>query len=71
MGRGTYSPPGDQDDPRVCGARRRHWGSVLVPPLPATFVILNTRTGKYHSGGEYGETDCGRDATGDDWLWPL
>lgn len=21
--------------------------------------------------GEYGHTDCGHDATGDDWWWPL
>lgn len=34
-------------------------------------MILNVRTGKYHSGGEYGVTDCGRDATGDDWAWPF
>lgn len=66
----TYDPPTDQADPRVCGTCRRHWGSVLVPPRAGHFVILNSRTGKYHSGGEYGMTDCGKDATTDEWLWP-
>jgi hypothetical protein len=35
------------------------------------FGIANTQTGKYHSGGDYGMTDCGVDATGDRYLWPL
>lgn len=66
----TYSPPTDQHAPNVCGTCRRHWGSVLLSPPDAYFVIFNSRTNKYHSGGEYGMTDCGRDATGDEWLWP-
>jgi hypothetical protein len=42
-----------------------------MPPRPGYFAILNTRTGKYHSGGAWGVTDCGRNATNDEWVWPL
>lgn len=67
----VYRPPSRADDPSVCGRCRRHWGSSLVEPPAHYFVIGNTRTGKYHSGGDYGMTDCGQDATADHWMWPL
>ena len=28
-------------------------------------------TGIAHHGNEYGETECGIDATGPNWWWPL
>jgi hypothetical protein len=58
----AYDPPRRHDDPRVCWVCSRHWS----PWYP----IMNLRSGKYHSGGEYGVTDCGKDATGDAWVWP-
>lgn len=60
-----YDPPHDADDDRVCGNCRRAYRDALW------FPIFNSETGVYHSGGEYGITDCGRDATGDRYLWPL
>jgi hypothetical protein len=66
----VYDPPTSQDDECVCGRCRRAWGSRLVPPRDGHFSILNKRSGKYQSGGEWGVTDCGLDATGADWAWP-
>lgn len=61
----VYDPPVGVDDERVC--RRCARAAFRVPWFP----ILNARTGRYHSGGEDGLTDCGLDATGPHWLWPL
>ena len=66
----VYDPPTEQDDPRVCGGCKRAWGSVLVSH-PGGYTIVNLRTGKYHSGRDYGMTDCGIDATGEAFLWPV
>jgi len=33
------------------------------------FAILNTKTGLWHSGGEWGVTDCGKDVSRDHWRW--
>lgn len=61
----VYRPPTVPSDPRVCGnCRETHEDAVWFP-------IKNERTGKYHSGGDYGMTDCGVDATEDNWLWPI
>lgn len=67
----VYSPPDSQDDPRVCGRCRRSWGSRLVTPRSGHFAIFNWLTGKYHSGGDGGDTSCGLHATGGEWLWPI
>jgi hypothetical protein len=67
----AYDPPRDQRDSRICGRCRRAWGSILVDPPEVYFPIQNARTDKYHSGGDFGKTDCGLDATGDEWRWPL
>jgi hypothetical protein len=34
------------------------------------YVVVSP-TGIAHQGAEYGETLCGKDATGDKWWWPL
>lgn len=62
-----YEPPTSHEHPSVCGNCVAAWGISIMP----MFSLLNTRTGKYHSGGDYGTTDCNVDATGDHWLWPL
>ena len=61
-------PPIDIHDKRICRSCRDFWGGI---PFARDFPVLNTNTGKYHSGNEYGKTDCGKDATRDNWLWPL
>jgi hypothetical protein len=61
-----YDPPTRWDDPRVCAICAKRVGSWVT-----RFPLKNERTGKYHSGGEWGDTDCGRDATADHYLWPL
>ena len=33
-------------------------------------VIVSPR-GMAHFGADYGRTECGKDATGDKWWWPL
>lgn len=63
-----YDPPESSDDPRVC---RKCAVLRRAPGEAEWWPIQNTRTGRYHSGGEFGLTDCGVDATGDGWLWPL
>lgn len=61
----SYDPPTLASDPRVCSnCRDTHEDAIWFP-------IMNTRSGVYHSGGSYGMTDCGVDATADHWLWPL
>jgi hypothetical protein len=64
-----YEPPRSWDDPRVCQRCVRTEGSYHGPPT--AYVILNARTGKYHASAGYGMTDCGIDATGDEFLWPI
>jgi len=64
-----FDPPKSWDDPRVCKNCVRTNGSYHGPPT--VYTILNTRTGKYHSGRGYGETDCGLDATTEEYLWPI
>lgn len=59
--------PKDYDDPRVCQLCVRTNGSYR--PSHA-YTILNSRTGKYHSGN-YGRTECGQDATKDWFVWPI
>jgi hypothetical protein len=60
-----YAPATVASDRRVCRVcAAKHEVAIWFP-------ICNTRTGKYHSGGEWGVTDCGHDATSDHWLWPL
>ena len=50
---------------KVCGTfSARLYGSKGDP-----FLILNTKTGTWHSGGDWGVTDCGKDATRDHWRW--
>lgn len=66
-----YDPPTDETDARVCGSCRRAWSPLSLSAVPGRFRVLNSRTGKYHSTNDYGQTDCGRDATGEGWLWPL
>jgi len=44
---------------------------VKVADWSIWFPIQNRRSGIYHSGGEYGVTDCGIDATGDIYAWPM
>jgi hypothetical protein len=63
--RHEYDPPMTATDPRVC------LNCVKVADWSIWFPIQNARSGKYHSGGEYGVTDCGVDATEDGWLWPI
>ena len=67
----AYDPPRDGSDPRVCASCRRAWTRVYGDPSDQSFPLLNARTGKYHSGGEWGVTDCGKDATREHWMWPL
>lgn len=45
-----------------CGCERyeHRMGMIVVSPK-----------GRAHYGGEYGNTRCGIDATGDKWWWPL
>lgn len=64
----TYDPPRKLDDSRICGACLRGYGSWEPVTI---FSVLNTRTGKYHASRGYGVTDCGRDATGEEYLWPI
>lgn len=33
--------------------------------------VVVSPTGKAHYGRDYGDTECGIDATGDGWWWPL
>lgn len=66
-----YNPPTEVDDPRICGRCRRAWGSVLGPADPSHFSVFNWLTNKYHAALHGGETHCGRDATGGEWLWPI
>lgn len=35
------------------------------------WVAIVSRMGVAHQSSGYGETDCGRDATGPDWWWEL
>ncbi len=61
-------PPESLNDPRLCKVCLRPWSRAIE------FRLLNTRTGKWHSGGgwQHGEeTDCGHNAVADHWLWPL
>jgi hypothetical protein len=63
-----YDPPRSWDDPRVCQNCVRTEGSYRNT---LAYVILNTRTDKYHASAGYGMTNCGVDATGDEFLWPI
>jgi hypothetical protein len=63
-----YDPPRDASDPRICGNCLLHTGSYSGHPR---WPIQNARTDTYHSGGEYGEADCGRDVTADHYRWPI
>lgn len=63
-----YDPPRKADDPRICSrclSRTGSWSGHQSWP------IQNAKTDIYHSGGDYGITDCGIDATGDHFRWPI
>lgn len=62
-----YDPPTDIADDRVCRRCLKCGGSWSGTNW---YSIMNWRTNIYHSGGEYGTTDCGLDATSDSYLWP-
>ena len=55
----------DQKDCAICDAIAKR-DKVLVP-----LRIFNIKTQTWHGGGEWGVTDCGKDATRDWWEWPL
>jgi hypothetical protein len=60
----VYDPPMTAEDARACR------NCVKAADWSIWFPIQNGRSGKYHSGGEWGVTDCGIDATEEGWLWP-
>lgn len=33
--------------------------------------VVVSPTGVAHHGTDWGKTDCGKDATGEHWWWPL
>jgi hypothetical protein len=44
----------------------------VTPEEVASGYVLVSPTGKAHHSREYyGETECGIDATGENWWWPL
>lgn len=43
---------------------------VTDEELLAGYVVVSP-TGIAHHGTDDGETECGKDATGDGWWWPL
>ena len=57
-------PPVEKDTCAVCQAL---CGQIAWAGDP--FPIQNTKTGKWHSGGDWGVTDCGKDTSRDHWLW--
>jgi hypothetical protein len=63
-----YDPPTNANDPRICKRCLSVTGSWSGAKW---WPIQNSRTNIYHSGGEYGVTDCGVDATKLHYLWPL
>jgi hypothetical protein len=69
MTRPVFDPPSSWSDPRVCRNCVRTNGSYNGPPT--VYTIMHKRTGKYHSSSGYGVTDCGIDATGEAYLWPI
>jgi hypothetical protein len=66
--RHEYDPPTDWKDERICQSCLKGYGSKSGH-LP--YTIANTRTGKYHASEGFGVTDCGIDATGEEFLWPM
>jgi hypothetical protein len=43
-----------------------------VTPMQARFgYVVVSPSGKAHHGEDYGNTACGKDATGENWWWPL
>ena len=65
--RDVYDPPSRASDPRCCKRCLSVTGSWSGTTW---YCIQNTRSGIYHSGGDYGVTDCGIDATGESFMWP-
>lgn len=64
----VYDPPTKASDERVCKRCRRWTGSYNGARL---WTILNTRTGKHHADRGFGDTACGLNATGEEFLWPV
>jgi len=65
-----------EDDPSrrrkvtgVCQVCRRVMARYYGLPLRMENPYIVSPGGTIHSGGEWGQTDCGRDATGTDWWW--
>lgn len=45
---------------------------VTRKDVDANRVVVSPAGGAHHAGSTYGgDTDCGHDATGDNWWWPL
>ena len=43
--------------------------AICKPDLDRAYIV--SPAGVAHHGSDYGMTDCGHDATGPDWWWPL
>jgi hypothetical protein len=53
----------------ICSACQRISNRDYRLPLLIDKPPIVSPTGIVHSDGEYGITDCGRDATGPEWWW--
>lgn len=52
---------------RVRGCKRCHVSDFHI----RSRMVVISPTAVAHFGADYGETECGIDATGDRWWWPL
>jgi hypothetical protein len=46
-------------------------GCFICKVEPGNRQVIVSPTGKSHHTKGYGMTECGKDATGDGWWWPL
>jgi hypothetical protein len=63
-------PQMDVETPRPRITSRCLRCAVFWPDIDAGMAVVSP-SGKAHYGGKYGKTECGIDATGDRWWWPL
>lgn len=64
----TNTPPDEVPRPPI--KARCRTCRVNLTEIRADVVVVSPK-GMAHIGEDYGRTFCGRDATGDNWWWPL
>jgi len=68
----TTEWPNTSTWPKCKTCQKRLRGFYTHEPDGRSLQVLNMNTKMIHFQGEYsGETECGREATEDQWLYPL